>query len=760
MSGSLIGALRVTLGIDTAAFEQGLGIAQKRLTAAGKNLQGFGERMVNIGGVMSAALTAPLVAFAASSVEAATESAAAMAQVDAALESMGPVAGRTTGQLQKAAEQLQHISTFDDDDILKSVTANLLTFGNVTGEIFDRAQLAALNLSARLGQDLQSSAIQLGKALNDPVRGITALARVGVSFTAQQKAMIAEMVRAGDTAGAQGVILGELEKQYGGAARAARDATPGADMIDAWRNFQETVGTIVAQILPPLTGMLAGVLDAFNALSPGMQTAIVGAAALAAAIGPVLVLLGSLVTAAGALAPVIAPLASLIGGAGLAVALGTAATAAAPFIAAAAALTAGWALFGDRIGPVLDALSGKLQAVLGPKLVSLFATVKALLTDLWSGPFGAAIRVVIAILGELGAANTAVLGEALIRIVAVLVSAIENGFRIIGDVFRIVAAILRGDFSAVWAGVRTLVSDVVNGWIAVLQSLAPEAVAAVRALYEGVKLWVADKLSAVWTFASDKIQALGDKFKWLWDVVVGHSYIPDLFDGIQHEAARFAPEFVAPLVAGIDTVVGAFGSLDFTLPSIAVPDLDEAANGNDTSEALPGADGNAGVDLRDTFRRTFSDGIKAALDGDLKGFFRNWFESAGSRALESILNTASDALFDLLSGVLGGGNGGLGGLLTSVATSLIGGRAGGGPVMANTPYIVGEKRAELFVPSTAGRIAPKLDERERRPVNDRGTGTIQFNFYGPVSNPQEVRRSAAQAGAQLLRLSAAGKRGI
>ena len=108
--------------------------------------------------------------------------------------------------------------------------------------MFDRAELASVNLSARLGQDLQSSAIQVGKALNDPIKGVTALQRVGVSFTAQQREQIKAMVEAGNVAGAQGIILGELEKQFGGAAEAQRKATPGADVQQQWRTFQEAIG--------------------------------------------------------------------------------------------------------------------------------------------------------------------------------------------------------------------------------------------------------------------------------------------------------------------------------------------------------------------------------------------------------------------------------------------------------------------------------------------------------------------------------------
>lgn len=762
MSGSLIGALRVTLGIDTAAFEQGLGAAQKKLNTAGATMQAFGSRLTGIGQTMSVAVTAPLVAFGVSAVRAANESAEALAQVNAALDSMGPVAGKTSEQLQRAARDLQGLSTFDDDEILRKVTANMLTFGNVAGDAFDRAQLAAVNLSARMGTDLQSSTLMIGKALNDPVKGLAALGRAGIQFTADQKALIKSLVEGGDAAGAQAIMLTELERQFGGAAKAARDAAPGSDTVDAWREFQETVGAIIVQVLPPLTDMLTGVLDAFNNLSPGTQGFIVGFAAVAAAAGPVLMIVGSLVSAAGSLTIAFAPAIAAAGGVGAA--LAAAAVAAAPFVAAGVAIAAAWYVFGDKIRPVLDTLQKKFTEVLGPKLQSLFATVKTTLTDLWNGPFGEAIRVVIGVLGDFGAAYTSVLGEVLLRILSALVTAVENSFRIIGDVFRVIGALLRGDFAGAWNAVKELVSNVVNGWIAVLNSLAPEAVAAVRALVAGVQEWIGRRLTAVWDKAKEVIQSLGDKFKWLWDVVVGNSYVPDLFDGIQREARRFMPEFVTPLMSGIDAVAGAFAGLDFTMPPLSVPNFRPPANdnpGEGGTVLFPGND--PASDMREAFRRSFSEGIKSALDGDLKGFFQSWFEGAGNRAMENVLNAASDALFDLLTKVLGGAGGAGSGDLGSVFTGIFGalfGRASGGPVLANKPYIVGEKRPELFVPSTSGRIVPNMNELGRRGANDGLPPSMNFNFYGPVTNPQEVRRSAAQAGAHLLRISAAGKRGV
>lgn len=387
------GNLFASLTLESASFMSGMKAAQKQLAATQKTFATVGGNITKVGAAMSVGITAPFTALLSAAVPAAVESQQALAQVNAALASMGPVAGRTADQLQALAGRLQDTSNFDDDDILKSVTANLLTFGKVTGETFDRASQAAVNLSARLGQDLQSSAIQVGKALNEPIKGVTALQRVGVSFTAQQKEQIAAMVQAGDVAGAQGIILGELEKQFGGAAAAQRAATPTAAMDQAWRTFQETVGAVGLKVLPPLTKALAGLLDAFNHLSPGAQNAAIYVGAAAAAVGPFTTAVGLAVQGIGLALPALVKFGA--GFAGLEIAeggatggmyaFGIATKAAMPWLAAiTGAVALGYAAYQhwDDIKAIAQRVVGYMRELyvgvktwISDKLNAIFSTV-------------------------------------------------------------------------------------------------------------------------------------------------------------------------------------------------------------------------------------------------------------------------------------------------------------------------------------------------------------------------------------------------
>lgn len=155
------------------------------------------------------------------------ESEEAIGQLNAALTSTKGIVGVTSDEIVELAGSLQQVTTFGDDAIIR-MTSLLATFTNVRGAVFKDAVPAILDLSTRLGTDLNSAAIQVGKALNDPARGIAALAKAGIQFSPIQKQQIEDFLKLGDVAGAQGIILGELSTQMGGSARAAADTFSGA----------------------------------------------------------------------------------------------------------------------------------------------------------------------------------------------------------------------------------------------------------------------------------------------------------------------------------------------------------------------------------------------------------------------------------------------------------------------------------------------------------------------------------------------------
>lgn len=180
----------------------------------------------------------------------------AAAQTVAVMRSMGRT--EAPEALEKTINRLERISGIDGDNI-REMTNVLLTFGKVQGPTLERANKLALDLSVAFGKDLQSSAVMVGKALNDPAKGLTALSRIGVSFTQEQQDQVKAMMSVGDVAGAQKVIMAELGRQVSGSAKAQADGLAKAQV--AWGNLQESVGEVILSISTGLGGDVPGAID-------------------------------------------------------------------------------------------------------------------------------------------------------------------------------------------------------------------------------------------------------------------------------------------------------------------------------------------------------------------------------------------------------------------------------------------------------------------------------------------------------------------
>jgi len=214
-------------------------------------------------------------------------------QLEARLKSTGNAVGLSADALKRLASELQSVTTFGDEAILEMENL-LLTFTKIGKDVFPAATEAALDMSTAFGQDLRSTAIQLGKALNEPVEGVSALRRVGVQLTDEQEKQIKKFVELNDIAGAQGIILAELATQTGGAARAAAQGTGQIDQFkNMWGDLQETLGKLVIPVL-------ITIIDGFNKLpnilkltGVAMMAVVPAVIALQAAFGPWGVALGA-----------------------------------------------------------------------------------------------------------------------------------------------------------------------------------------------------------------------------------------------------------------------------------------------------------------------------------------------------------------------------------------------------------------------------------------------------------------------------------
>lgn len=190
-----------------------------------------------------------------SSISAYDESQRVVAQLEAVLKSTGSVVGITADEVLNLSSALQQQTTYGDEAITGAQNL-LLTFTNIGKDIFPQATKTVLDMSTALGQDLKSSSIQLGKALQDPILGVTALRRVGVNFNEQQQETIKNLVESGKQLDAQKMILKELATEFGGSATAQAKTFSGQMTIlkNNVNDLQETIGKGLIDTLSSLGG--------------------------------------------------------------------------------------------------------------------------------------------------------------------------------------------------------------------------------------------------------------------------------------------------------------------------------------------------------------------------------------------------------------------------------------------------------------------------------------------------------------------------
>lgn len=470
---AVIGALRAELSASIAQFQSDLGKAAVSLKGFAKEATVVAGEINAVGTKMAIAITGPLLLLAKASLDQATEMRQAMGQVNSALESTGGATGKTSDELDRLAGSLEDISTFDKADILKGVTSHLLQFRNITGETFDRTEKLIVNFAARTGTDLESATIKWGRAINDPIGAVKALTRAGVQFDTATQAQIKTLVQSGRGFEAQNIILAEGERRFNGAAQALRDATPTAALNEAWRHLKETIGTELLPLLTPLIGDLEKLIKDFESLSPAVQQNAIKWAAIAAAVGPVLVIFGSALKFVGEFAKLIGTLGEMLAGVEFGPIIEAVAALLDPFVAlglAIAAVLAYVPAFREIIVGALTDVWNQIQTTLGPafqELVDAFkrawVEIAGLLTEIWQGPVGDFFRLLGGALAEIVGTFIDVFGTAIVQTLSAFLIFVARSVDFIVDSLKLVVHFLSGDWKKAWQDAANVAADAMAG---------------------------------------------------------------------------------------------------------------------------------------------------------------------------------------------------------------------------------------------------------------------------------------------------------
>jgi hypothetical protein len=222
-------ALKVKIGADASSFHREMNKVEGKSTTMAQKMKSAGKAAAIGIGVIAVAAAAAAVAVGRLGIkmidigENANTADDRLAHIVKQMNVFGGESEKVSDRLLKVA-RAQSMATAVDIKSIKATQAKLATFKELlatadeVGGSFDRATQAALDMAAAGFGEAEQNAVQLGKALQDPIKGITALARSGVTFTQQEKDKIRTLVESNRILEAQRLILTAIETQVGGTA--------------------------------------------------------------------------------------------------------------------------------------------------------------------------------------------------------------------------------------------------------------------------------------------------------------------------------------------------------------------------------------------------------------------------------------------------------------------------------------------------------------------------------------------------------------
>ena len=201
-------------------------------------------------------------AFLGSSLNEAKDAEKINTDLEQTLKSTKGAAGMTAESLEDLSRSMVENTAYSEDEV-KSGESMLLTFTQIGKDVFPQATAATLDYAQKMGVDAKSAALTLGKALNDPATGLSKLTKSGVTFTDAQKKQITAMQKAGDIAGAQKLMIAELNKEFGGQAAAAADTYAGKQkqLENTLKEVKETIGGALMPVLASIMKTIAPIIQ-------------------------------------------------------------------------------------------------------------------------------------------------------------------------------------------------------------------------------------------------------------------------------------------------------------------------------------------------------------------------------------------------------------------------------------------------------------------------------------------------------------------
>ena len=317
-------------------------------------------------------------------------------------------------------------------------------------------------------------------------------------------------------------------------------------------------GSALAPAITAVAGVIGNVAEAFASLPSGVQTAIAVVLALVAAVGPLLVVFGSVV----AMLPALSEGLLMLGGA-FAVPLAPALAVAAAIAAVVAVLVTLWntsETFRATVLAAVDAISAKVQeicAFLAPyvqvfvdQLVLTVQTAMDVLLPIIEAALTVIISIVVPVLTSImdTVANVfATILATVTNVMAALSSIIQGAWQVIQGIFQtvlgLIVGVVTGDFSMMSSGV----SGILNGMSGIIS---------------GILQGILSVFSGIWN--SIKSVAVG-----ACNAVTGA--VSGAFNGIRSVIENAMSGAKSTVSNALDAISGFFAGLHLEFPHIALP---------------------------------------------------------------------------------------------------------------------------------------------------------------------------------------------
>lgn len=499
----------------------------ERMQASLKEAEGaskaFAAGIVAAGAIVSAV--------AVVSINAARDQIAVDKQLEAVLKSTSNAVGLTADEIRDMASALSEVTNYGDDAIQQGQNM-LLTFTKIGKDVFPLATQTMLDMSAAMGTDLKNTAIQLGKALNDPIAGVSALRKVGVALTEEQEAMIKSFMAVGDIASAQKVVLNELAVEFGGVAQAV------ADPLTMIQNRLGDVAEAIGFVLMPYVLQLT---DAFFRWFSAMG----GAEAIAAKIIGVLQTIAPyfpLITGAiiGGLVPAL--YASAAAFTANVIALG-------PFIIAGAAIAAIAYLIYEAYQTNFLGLKDFVDGVIVPTFLFLGETI---------GEFFAQIMEGVQAMREAWEMNLFGIRDVATAVWTALTATFTLAWTVIKNLWSLGIAVLKGDWEGAWKAIQNIAKAGIDYLLPAWQTFLGAIGSLASSIWEGIKATFKEGINAIiryinsWIGAYNKVVAKipGGRSLSLPDIPAlanGGVVMPSVGGTIVRVAEAGKPEAIIPL---------------------------------------------------------------------------------------------------------------------------------------------------------------------------------------------------------------------